>query len=78
MTAAGGTPGFARDIRPLFRDSDVAAMRWLLDLSSHDAVKARAELIYDQLAGGTMPCDGAWPADRVALFRRWIDGGAAP
>ena len=24
---------------------------------------------------GTMPCDGAWPAERVAVFRRWIDAG---
>jgi hypothetical protein len=23
----------------------------------------------------TMPCDGAWPAERVAVFRRWIDAG---
>lgn len=22
-----------------------------------------------------MPCDDAWPATDVALFRRWIDGG---
>jgi hypothetical protein len=78
VTTAGDTPSFARDIRPLFRDSDVASMRWLLDLSSYDAVKSHAALIHDQLSSGTMPCDGAWPADRVALFRRWIDGGAPP
>jgi hypothetical protein len=22
-----------------------------------------------------MPCDGAWPAERVKLFRDWIDAG---
>jgi hypothetical protein len=22
-----------------------------------------------------MPCDGAWPADRIAVFRQWIDAG---
>jgi hypothetical protein len=70
-------PSFARDIRPLFRQQDVDAMRWLLDLSSYDAVKGRAELIYGQLSDGTMPCDGAWPAERVALLRQWIDGGYA-
>jgi hypothetical protein len=70
-------PSFAKDIRPLFRDDDVDAMRWALDLSKYDVVKARAEEIYSQVAAGTMPCDGAWPADRVALFRKWIDEGCA-
>jgi hypothetical protein len=22
-----------------------------------------------------MPCDGAWPADRVQIVQRWIDAG---
>jgi len=22
-----------------------------------------------------MPCDGAWPPERVAVFERWIRGG---
>jgi ferritin-like protein len=26
-------------------------------------------------SSGTMPCDGAWPAERVAVFRAWIDAG---
>ena len=71
-------PSFTRDIRPLFRALDVESMRWRLDLSTYDAVKANAELIYSQVAAGSMPCDGAWPADRVTLFRRWIDEGSAP
>ena len=71
-------PGFTRDIRPLFRPEDVEAMSWMLDLSKYDAVKANAEKIYSQLAASSMPCDGAWPADRVALFRQWIDEGSAP
>jgi hypothetical protein len=80
VASAGGgaAPGFARDIRPLFRDSDIDAMRWLVDLGSYTAVTARAELIYREVASGTMPCDGAWPPDRVALVRRWIDAGCPP
>ncbi|MGH2603070.1 MAG: CDGSH iron-sulfur domain-containing protein, partial [Dehalococcoidia bacterium] len=62
----------------LFRPSDVESMRWLLDLSAYDDVKAHAELIYEQLSAGSMPCDGAWPADRVALVRQWIDEGYTP
>jgi hypothetical protein len=68
---------FTRDIRPLFRTEDVESMRWRLDLSRYDDVKANAERVYSQLAAGSMPCDGAWPADRVALFRQWIDEGCA-
>ena len=71
-------PSFTRDIRPLFRDDDVEAMAFAFDLRAYEDVKERAEEIYGQLADGSMPCDGAWPADRVALFRQWIDGGCAP
>ena len=27
-------------------------------------------------AGGTMPCDGAWPAERVEVFERWVEAGS--
>lgn len=71
---------FAKDIRPLFRDTpDVETMKGMgLDLSSYEDVKAKAEGIYSRLEDGSMPCDGAWPADRVALFKRWMDEGTAP
>ncbi len=64
---------FAKDIRPLFRDSsDVDTMKeYGLDLSSYTEVKAHAENIYARLTVGSMPCDGAWPAERIALFKRW-------
>jgi hypothetical protein len=67
---------FEQDIRPLFRPEDVNAMDWAFDLSSFDDVKENAEDIYERLADGTMPCDAAWPAERVQLFRAWIDAGA--
>jgi hypothetical protein len=69
---------FARDVRPLFRDDDVEAMRYAFDLSQHEDVRANAQGIYERLADGSMPCDGAWPADQIALFRRWMDEGSAP
>jgi hypothetical protein len=68
-------PGFASDIRPLFRDSDVEEMQFAFDLSQYDDVKENAEAIYGRLSGGSMPCDGAWPADRIKLFREWMDDG---
>jgi hypothetical protein len=69
---------FARDIRPLFRDRDVGSMSSHFDLSSYEDVRDNAEPIYERLADGTMPCDGAWPADDVQRFRTWIDNGFAP
>jgi hypothetical protein len=69
---------FAKDIRPLFRDGDVRSMSMAFDLSSYDDVRANAEPIYQQLAAGTMPCDGPWPAEDVERFRTWIDNGSPP
>ncbi len=30
-----------------------------------------------RLQAGTMPCDGAWPEDRIAVFAGWADAVAA-
>jgi hypothetical protein len=66
---------FEEDIKPLFRDRDRESMRFAFDLWSLDDVSTHADAILEQLEAGTMPCDGAWPADRVAVVRRWIDSG---
>ena len=68
-------PSFAADIRPLFRDSDVAAMSSFFDLSSYEEVREHAGQIYERLEDGSMPCDGGWPASQVATFKAWIDAG---
>jgi hypothetical protein len=68
-------PGFAADIRPLFRGKDVKRMTFAFDLADYEDVKANADGIYARLADGSMPCDGAWSDDQVALFRRWTDEG---
>jgi hypothetical protein len=70
-----GPPSFARDIRPLFTDRDMASMRWAFDLSDVAAVRQHADVILDQLAAGRMPCYGVWPAEQVSLFRQWIHSG---
>jgi len=71
---------FAKDIRPLFRDNpDVNSMKKFgLDLSSYADVKAKATHIHGAVASGKMPCDGAWSAAQVALFKQWMDEGMAP
>ena len=71
-------PSFERDIAPLFRDEDVEEMEFAFDLRSYDDVRANAEGIHERVADGSMPCDGEWPEERVALFRSWVDAGSPP
>jgi hypothetical protein len=69
---------FAAHIRPLFRERDQQAMSWAFDLGSYDDVRAHAKTILDRLTDGGMPCDGAWPAEWVDVFRRWEQTGMQP
>jgi hypothetical protein len=71
---------FAQQIRPLFRDTpDVDSMKdYGLDLSSYGDVKAQAAKILETLESGSMPCDGPWPAEKISLFKLWMDEGMAP
>jgi hypothetical protein len=77
-TSASPVVSFAADIRPLFRASDRAAMQKAFDLWSFNDVSAHSAAIAAQLQAGTMPCDGPWPADHVALFTAWVNGGSQP
>jgi hypothetical protein len=76
MTVSDRRLSFTVDIKPLFRESDRAAMRGAFDLWSSEDVRAHGRAIADRLRDGTMPCDGPWPPDRVDLFDGWLaDGG---
>ena len=77
MTTAseGDTLSFARDIKPLFRAKDRDSMRRAFDLFEYSDVADHADAIIGALRSGKMPCDGAWPADRVETLQRWIDAG---
>jgi hypothetical protein len=66
---------YERDIRPLFREKDVSSMAKKFDLASYNDVRANADAILAKLSEGSMPCDGAWPPERVGLFRSWVDAG---
>jgi CDGSH-type Zn-finger protein/truncated hemoglobin YjbI len=66
---------FARHIKPLFRRRDRQSMRFAFDLWAHSDVKQNAQGILDRLVTGSMPCDGAWPSERVDAFRRWVESG---
>jgi hypothetical protein len=69
---------FASDIKPLFREKDRTAMKRAFDLWSYDDVVAHGQAISTRLKDGSMPCDGSWPDDQVALFDSWLEGGSAP
>ncbi|HEV2456970.1 MAG TPA: hypothetical protein VGS80_01295 [Ktedonobacterales bacterium] len=75
MSTGDTVPSYARDIRPLFRESDRESMDFAFDLWDYDDVRAHAEIILQRLSEGTMPCDGEWPDEQIATFRRWVDGG---
>jgi hypothetical protein len=66
---------FAEHIKPLFREGDRRSMRFAFDLWDHDDVSVHADAILGRLQAGTMPCDGAWPAEQVAAFSRWAASG---
>jgi hypothetical protein len=66
---------FEQDIKPLFREHDREAMKRAFDLWSYDDVAQNSDAIVRRLGDGSMPCDGAWPPERVAVFQRWIDAG---
>jgi len=66
---------FERDIRPLFREMDRAAMENAFDLWDDEDVRENADAILTSLESGGMPCDGAWPPDQVELFKRWVEAG---
>jgi CDGSH-type Zn-finger protein/truncated hemoglobin YjbI len=72
------TVSYQAHIKPLFRERDQQSMSKAFDLWSYDDVRARSSAILEKLQDGSMPCDGAWPAARVAVFKRWTDTGMQP
>ncbi len=75
MTTQESTPSFARDIKPLFRTRDRLSMRWAFDLGNYQSVSKHAQAILERLSSGTMPCDGKWPEEHIAVFRQWVEAG---
>jgi CDGSH-type Zn-finger protein/truncated hemoglobin YjbI/ferredoxin len=75
LPGADETVTFAKHIKPLFRQRDRQSMKFAFDLGSYDDVGPRADDILARLRDGSMPCDGAWPAEKVQVFQRWIESG---
>src|SRR5271165_2359210 len=72
------TPRFAAHIKPLFREHDRKSMAFAFDLWSQADVQAHAAGILERLENGTMPCDGAWPPEKIEVFKRWTESGFQP
>lgn len=66
---------FEQHVKPMFRERDRKSMLFAFDLWSYDDVRAQADAILERLRAGSMPCDGAWPKERVNAFQRWIGAG---
>jgi hypothetical protein len=75
MPAAGESVSFEEHIKPLFRPRDHQSMSFAFDLWSYDDASAHADAILARLRARTMPCDGAWPDEKVELFQRWVESG---
>jgi CDGSH-type Zn-finger protein/truncated hemoglobin YjbI len=78
LPGPGQPVGFAAHIKALFRASVRQSMSFAFDLWSYDDVRAHAADIARRLDDGTMPCDGAWSAARIEVFKRWAGTGLLP
>jgi hypothetical protein len=72
---------YSHDIRPLFRDMDVTCMDLRgkhLDDVAWMCTPANAQRLFDAVSAYRMPPDTAWPPERIALFKQWMDQGLKP
>jgi len=64
---------FDKHIKPLFRGQDRQSMKFAFDLWAYGDVKQHADAILGRLRNGSMPCDGAWPNEKIDVFARWVE-----
>jgi hypothetical protein len=72
-SSQGEAVGFEATIKPLFREHDRDSMRRAFDLWDYSDVSTHASAILARLRDGSMPCDGAWPAQKIDTLQAWID-----
>ena len=73
---------FARDIRPMFTDMDIAHMKMAMNLDDRDSVFQHGEAIYDSVLHGRMPPassgEARWTPAMCARFKQWLEQGGKP
>jgi hypothetical protein len=75
VSATSEPISFEQQIKPLFRETDRESMISSFDLWSYDDVAGQSDGILARLRDGSMPCDGAWTEERIALFEGWVSSG---
>jgi len=50
-------------------------MKFAFDLWAYEDVSGNAAAILERVRNATMPCDGAWPLEKVETFERWTTAG---
>jgi CDGSH-type Zn-finger protein/truncated hemoglobin YjbI/ferredoxin len=75
LPGPGDVVTFSQHVKPLFRQRDRLSMQFAFDLWSHADVSKHAKAILERLRNGSMPCDRAWPPERIDVFERWIAAG---
>jgi hypothetical protein len=75
LSATNEPISFEQHIKPLFRERDRQSMKRVFDLWSYGDVTKNSDAILGRLRSGTMPCDGAWPDEQVAVFQGWVEAG---
>lgn len=69
----GSDASFEAHVKPLFRSRDRTAMISSFDLWDAASVRANGDAILETVSEGTMPCDGAWTDEQVAVLRGWLE-----
>lgn len=72
---------FETNIKGLFRENpDRSSMLAIaqFDLHKFEDVRDRADDILAKLEDGSMPCDGRWSEEKIAIFRKWMEDGKLP
>jgi hypothetical protein len=75
VVPAEGEPITFEHVKTLFRPRDRQSMLFAFDLWKYEDVAAHADDILGRVREGTMPCDGAWPQERVDVFAHWVEAG---
>jgi hypothetical protein len=75
LSATDEPISFERHIKPLIREGDRQSMKCAFDLWLHDEVAGNSGAILERLRDGTMPCDGAWSDDQIAVFQDGVEAG---
>lgn len=77
--AALPTVSFESDIVPIFQPYQ-GNMMWRFDITSYDAVKANANLIWSYISAKAMPPPPLDPLsdEQIATFKAWMAAGYPP